>query len=420
MPMNIHPNEPARADAHVLVVGAGQAGAQAAISLRQAGFAGRITLAGAEPDLPYERPPLSKDYLAGERTADRLLLRPPAFWAARAIDIRLSCRIVAVDPGAGRATTQSGETIAYDRLIWAAGGGARRLDCPGAGLAGVHVIRTREDVDRLRADLAGARQVAVVGGGYIGLEAAAVLARLGRAVTVIEAMPRLLARVAGEEVSAFYRAEHLRHGVAVRTGTTVECLEGKGRIEAVRLAGGERVAADVVIVGIGLVPEVAPLVAAGAEPELGGVRVDSHGRTALPGIYAIGDCAAHANRFAGGCVIRLESVQNAVDMAKAAAAHVCAGDAAPGYDSCPWFWSNQYDLRLQTVGLSGGADARVVRGDPASRAWSLVYLRAGAVVAVDCINAPRDYVQGRVLVERGAVIAPDRLADPATPLKELL
>jgi 3-phenylpropionate/trans-cinnamate dioxygenase ferredoxin reductase subunit len=403
----------------VLIVGAGQAGAQAAISLRQLGFGGRITMAGAEPDLPYERPPLSKEYLAGDRAADRLLLRPPAFWAERDVDMQLDCRIVAVDPKTRRAATDRGEAIAWDWLIWAAGGHARRLSCPGAELGGVHVIRTRDDVDRLRSDLHVAGHVAIVGGGYIGLEAAAVLAKQGRAVTVLEAMPRLMARVAGPEVSDFYLAEHRRHGVDVRLGAEVEGLEGQGRVEAVRLAGGERLAADVVIAGIGLVPEVGALLAAGAEPALGGVMVDAHCRTALTGVYAIGDCAAHANHFAGGQMVRLESVQNAVDMAKAAAAHIVEGDAGKPYGACPWFWSNQYDLRLQTVGLSFGADARVVRGDPASRSWSLAYLRAGVLVALDCINMARDYGQGRALVERGARPDPARLADPGVPLKEL-
>jgi 3-phenylpropionate/trans-cinnamate dioxygenase ferredoxin reductase subunit len=405
---------------HVLIVGAGQAGAQAAMSLRQLGFAGRITMAGAEADLPYERPPLSKEYLAGERTADRLLLRPPAFWAEREVAIRLETRIAKIDPGRGTATTDSGETIGWDRLIWAAGGRARRLAVPGGGLANVHVIRTRADVDRLRADLHTARRVGVVGGGYIGLEAAAVLAKGGREVTVVEAMPRLLQRVTGPEVSDFFRAEHAAHGVSVRLGATVAALEGTHRAERIRLGDGDAIETDLVIVGIGLEPEVAPLLDAGAEAALSGVMVDAHGRTRLPGIYAAGDCAAHASRFAAGAVVRLESVQNAVDMAKAAAQHIVAGDAAAPHDACPWFWSNQYDLKLQTVGLSHGADARLVRGDPAGRSWSLVYLRAGAVVALDCINAPRDYVQGRALVERGARPDPGRLADPAVPLKELL
>jgi 3-phenylpropionate/trans-cinnamate dioxygenase ferredoxin reductase subunit len=405
---------------HVLIVGAGQAGAQAAISLRQLGFKGPVTIAGAEPDLPYERPPLSKDYLAGERPADRLLLRPPAFWQERGIEMRTGTRIMAVDPAAASAETDRGETLRWDRLIWAAGGEARRLACPGAGLAGVHVVRTRADVDALRADLHTARRIGVIGGGYIGLETAAVLASQGREVVVVEALDRLLSRVAGPEVGAYYLQVHERHGVEVRLAAQVEALEGDGHVQSICLAGGERLAVDLVIAGIGLVPEAAPLLAAGAEGALGGVRVDRHCRTGIDAVFAIGDCAAHANRFAGGAVVRLESVQNAVDMAKAAAACVVEGEAARPYDACPWFWSNQYELRLQTVGLSMSADTRLVRSDPASNSWSLVYLRAGVVVALDCINAARDYVQGRALVERAVCVDPLRLADPAVPLKELL
>ena len=394
----------------VLIIGAGQAGAQAAISLRQEGFAGSIRMVGEEADLPYERPPLSKDYLAGERTADRLLLRPPAFWAEREVEILTATRITRVEGKVAHA--EDGRSFGFGTLVWAAGGHARRLACPGAELGGVHVIRTRQDDDDLRADLRTAERIVIVGGGYVGLEAAAVLAKAGKQVTVVEAQTRLLARVAGPEVSDFYKAAHEAHGVEILLDAQVEALEGETRVSAVRLADGRMLPADLVIAGIGLVPSVAPL-------GLDAVEVDGHCRTTLPQVYAIGDCAAHQNRYAGGARIRLESVQNAVDMAKAAAAHIVQGDAARPYDACPWFWSNQYDLKLQTVGLSIGHDARVVRGDPASGNWSLVYLRAGAVVALDCINAPRDYVQGKALVERGAVIAPDLLADAQRPLKSL-
>lgn len=394
----------------VLIIGAGQAGAQAAISLRQEGFAGSIRMLGEEADLPYERPPLSKDYLAGERTADRLLLRPPAFWAEREVEILTGVRVTRVDGKVAEA--EDGRRFSFDTLVWAAGGHARRLACPGADLGGVHRIRTRQDDDDLRADLRTAERIVIVGGGYVGLEAAAVLAKAGKQVTVVEAQTRLLARVAGPEVSDFYKSAHEAHGVRILLEAQVDALEGDTRVTGVRLADGSTIPADLVIAGIGLVPSVAPL-------GLDAVEVDGHCRTTLPQVYAIGDCAAHQNRYAGGARVRLESVQNAVDMAKAAAAHIVQGDAARPYDACPWFWSNQYDLKLQTVGLSLGADARVVRGDPASGSWSLVYLRAGAVVALDCINAPRDYVQGKALVERGAVIAPDLLADAQRPLKSL-
>ena len=394
----------------VLIVGAGQAGAQAAITLRQEGFEGRITMVGEEADLPSERPPLSKEYLAGDRPPERLLLRPPAFWAERKVDILTSTRILRVQDGV--AVAEDGRQFRFDRLIWAAGGHARRLSCPGAGLGGVHMIRTRHDDDNLRSDLQTAERIVVIGGGYVGLEAAAVLRKQGKAVTLVEAQPRLLARVAAPPVSEHYLAVHRAHGVDILLEAQVESLEGETRVTGVRLEDGRLLPADLVIVGIGLIPSIAPL-------GLDALEVDGHGRTQLPGIYAIGDCATHQNRFAGHALIRLESVQNAVDMAKAAAQHIVHGDAAKPYDACPWFWSNQYDLKLQTVGLSLGHDDTVVRGDPATGSWSLVYLRAGAVIALDCINSAKDYVQGKALVERGARIAPALLADATQPLKQM-
>ncbi|MBS3962341.1 MAG: FAD-dependent oxidoreductase [Sandarakinorhabdus sp.] len=396
----------------VLIVGAGQAGAQAAISLRQEGFTGTVTMVGEESDLPYERPPLSKEYLAGERTADRLLLRPPAFWAERRVDILTETRIAHVDRGV--ATAEDGRLFHYGKLIWAAGGHARRLSCPGADLGGIHYIRTRQDDDNLRADLLTATRVVIIGGGYVGLEAAAVLSKTGKSVTVIEAQPRLLARVTAPPVSEFYLKQHRAHGVQVLLDAQVSALEGNGRVDVAVLADGRRIPCDIVIVGVGLEASVAPLGLAGAS-----VEVDAHCRTSLPDIYAVGDCAAHVNRYAAGARIRLESVQNAVDMAKAAAAHIVHAEKAGPYDSCPWFWSSQYDLRLQTVGLSIGHDETVVRGDPASSAWSLVYLRSGEVIALDCINVARDYVQGKALVERRARISPALLADAAIPLKAM-
>lgn len=403
----------------ILIVGAGQAGAQAAISLRQLGFAGNVTVVGEEPDLPYERPPLSKEYLAGEREAGRLLLRPEAFWAERNVRFVTGCHIARVDPAARRAYAHGDQSFGYDALIWAAGGHPRQLPAPGAHLEGLHYIRTRLDVDKLRRDAESAHHVLIIGGGYIGLESAAVLRKAGKRVTLVEAESRLLARVAGKAVGDFYAAEHRAHGVDVRLSTGVVALHGATHVTAAELSTGELLECDLVIIGIGLVPATGVLAAAGAETG-NGVRVDSHCRTTLPHVYAIGDCAMAPSRFNPDGHCRLESVQNAVDMAKAAAAHIMQGDAAAPYDAVPWFWSNQYDLKLQTVGLSTGHDATVVRGDPASRSWSLVYLRAGAVVALDCISNAKDYVQGRALVERGVVVDAVKLADPAVPLKSLL
>lgn len=403
----------------VLIVGAGQAGAQAAISLRQGGFAGSIGLVGDEPEPPYERPPLSKDYLAGEKPFERMLLRPEAFWAERQVELRLGRRITAVDAAAHVATDANGASIAYGQLIWAAGGSPRALPVPGGDLAGVHVIRSRADVDRLKRELAGAERIAVIGGGYIGLEAAAVLAKLGKQVTIVEALDRVLARVAAEPVSRFYEAEHRAHGVEVRTGQQISALVGDGgRVAAVRFGPGlTDLRCDLVIVGIGIVPSVGALAAAGAATG-NGVEVDDCCRTSLPDVLAIGDCANHINAFAGGARIRLESVQNAVDQAKVAAG-VILGAPTP-YRAVPWFWSNQYDLKLQTVGLSVGHDATLLRGDPAGRSFSLIYLKGGRVVALDCINAARDYAQGRALVECGLAADPAMLADPSVPLKSLL
>jgi 3-phenylpropionate/trans-cinnamate dioxygenase ferredoxin reductase subunit len=398
-----------------LIVGAGHAGAQAAISLRQSGFEGTIGVIGDEPELPYERPPLSKEYFAGEKSFERLLIRPAAFWEERKVEMLLGRRVTAVYPGAHEARTD-GETFGYGSLIWATGGSPRRLPCVGGDLPNVHGVRTRADVDAMLAGLDSVERVVVIGGGYIGLEAAAVLRKFGKAVVVLEAMDRVLARVAGEALSRFYEEDHRAHGAEVRLGVQVECIEGEGRATGVRLADGEVLPADLVIVGIGIIPAVAPLIEAGAEGG-NGVLVDGQCRTSLPDIFAVGDCALHANRFAEGALIRLESVQNANDQASVAAKTIAGHDAE--YDAVPWFWSNQYDLKLQTVGLSTGFDTAVVRGDVASRSFSVVYLRGGRVIALDCVNSVKDYVQGRKLVLEGAVVAPERLADAGVLLKEM-
>jgi 3-phenylpropionate/trans-cinnamate dioxygenase ferredoxin reductase subunit len=405
--------------ADVVIVGTGHAGAQAAIALRQHGFAGSILLVGRDRDLPYERPPLSKEYLTGTKSFERMLIRPPAFWAERQIAFLPGTNVSKVDPLAGQIGITGGRTLTYRTLIWAAGGDPRRLSCKGADLAGLHALRDRADADRLLAELAGgARRVVVIGAGYIGLEGAAVLVQAGCDVTVVEQQGRVLPRVAGTELAQFYQAEHEARGVRFRLGRTVECIEGSdGRVAGVRLDGGEVLPCDLAVVGIGIVPAIGPLIAAGAAGA-NGVDVDELCRTSLPDIYAIGDCAAHVNRFAGHAVIRLESVANAHEMANTAARDIC-GDPQP-HDALPWFWSNQYDLKLQTVGLAFDPDATVLRGDPATRSFSVIYLQAGQVVALDCVNATRDYAQGRKLVEAQAVIAPELLMDTDVPLKAML
>jgi 3-phenylpropionate/trans-cinnamate dioxygenase ferredoxin reductase subunit len=404
--------------ADVVIVGTGHGGAQAAIALRQQGFSGSILMIGRDTEPPYERPPLSKEYLAGEKPFERILIRPPQFWDERDVALMLGTMVSKVDPAAKELAVSGGGTIGYGTLIWAAGGDARRLSCPGAQLAGIHTVRDKADTDRLAAELAGgARRAVVVGGGYIGLEAAAVLRKLGGEVTLLEMQDRVLSRVAGEDLSRFYEAEHRAHGVDVRLGAELEGIEGEQRVTGVRLAGGETIPCEIVVVGIGIVPAVGPLIAAGAAGA-NGLDVDPYCRTSLPDVYAVGDCAAHASVWADGAVVRLESVQNANDMANTAARAICG--EPQGYEALPWFWSNQYDLRLQTVGLGLGHDTTVLRGDPAGRSFSVVYLKGGVVIALDCVNRTRDYAQGRKLVEARATIGPEMLMDADVPLKEML
>ncbi|MEW4449483.1 FAD-dependent oxidoreductase [Qipengyuania sp. JC766] len=403
----------------VLIVGTGHGGTSAAIALRQNGFEGSIAMIGRETELPYERPPLSKEYLAGDKPFDRIAIRPAAFWPEKGIAIRSGVAVVGVDPQARSVRLSDDTEHGYGTLIWATGGDARRLSCPGSDLPGIHTIRNRADVDLLRAELdAGARRAVVVGGGYIGLEAAAVLRKFDRDVTLVEAQPRVLARVAGEELSAFYQAEHARQGVDLRLSASVEAIvERDGRVAGVTLSDGETIDADIVIAGIGIIPSVGPLIAAGAAGA-DGVDIDELCRTSIEDVYAIGDCAAHANVWADGAVLRVESVQNAHDMAMTVARAIC-GDPQP-YRAFPWFWSNQYDLKLQTAGISAGYDATVLRGSPEDRKFSVIYLRGGKVIAFDCVNDTRSYVQGRKLIEAGSVVEPATLADPEVALKSLL
>jgi 3-phenylpropionate/trans-cinnamate dioxygenase ferredoxin reductase subunit len=400
----------------VVIVGGGHGGAQAAIALRSAGFAGSIAIVGRETEMPYERPPLSKEYLAQERPFERLYLRPAEYWQQKHVELLLGRTVITVDPALHLITCDNGSNTGYDKLIWAAGGDPRTLPVPGAQLGGVHAVRDREDVDAIMAELGTTEDIVIIGGGYIGLEAAAVFSKLGKKVTLLEALPRILARVAGEQLSAFYEKDHRAHGVNLMVDQQVESLLGDGHVTGVRLSDGEVIPAQMVIVGIGIIPCVEPLFAAGAQG-VNGVNVDAQCRTSLPDIYAIGDCAAHINRFAGGALIRLESVQNANDMAMVAAKTICG--EVTSYGAAPWFWSNQYDLKLQTVGLSSGYTNAVLRGDTTSRKFSVVYLDSGnRVIALDCVNNARDYSHGRRLVELGVVVDPAELADAARPLKE--
>jgi 3-phenylpropionate/trans-cinnamate dioxygenase ferredoxin reductase subunit len=398
----------------VIIVGSGHAGAQAALSLRQQQFSGSLLMMGEEVDPPYERPPLSKDYLAGTKSFDRIMLRPPQLWAERDIELAPGRRVLSVDPSHRVLVDNMGEKYVYGSLIWATGGHARQLDCPGWELEGIHTIRTRVDVDRLRSGLSKATRIVVVGGGYVGLEAAAVLVKAGKKVTLLEANDRVLARVAGVPLSRFFEQEHRTNGVELRLNSSVERLLGKnGRVDAVQLNDGSEISADIVIVGIGILPAVGPLLAVAGN----GVDVDAFCRTSLDNIYAIGDCARQASAFADDARIRIESVQNAAEQASIVARHLTGREYVP--PNVPTFWSNQYDLRLQTVGLSIGHDQVIIRGEPIKRSFSLVYIRMGRVIALDCVNSARDFVQARSIITAKAGLDLGRLSDPGLSLNDL-
>lgn len=381
----------------VLIVGAGHAGAQAAIALRQNKFEGSIAIIGDEPELPYERPPLSKDYLQGEKSFERITIRPAEFWDSKQIGLILGSRVISVDSESKSVATDQGERFGYGRLIWATGGAPRRLSCGGNDLKGVHCIRTRADVDKLISELETTRNVVVIGGGYIGLEAAAVLRKLGRSVTLLESQDRVLARATCEQMSRFIEQEHRNKGVDLLLGVSVSTLEGDDdRVTGVKLEDGRIFPADMVIVGIGIIPAVQPLIEAGAKGG-NGIEVDNRCRTSLPDIFAVGDCALHPNRFADGQLIRVESVQNAVEQANVVAKVISGIDAC--YENIPWFWSNQYDLKLQTMGLAINYDQIEVSGDMDAKSFAITYRKEGKPIAVDCVNSPRDYAASRKLIQ---------------------
>jgi 3-phenylpropionate/trans-cinnamate dioxygenase ferredoxin reductase subunit len=401
----------------VLIVGGGHAGAQAAIALRRLDFEGSLAIVSDDVDPPYERPPLSKAYLSGSKTFDQILLRPRTFWTERRVHLLLGRRVTRLDAIGRRAAFADGSSLAYRKLIWAAGGHPRRLSCEGGDFEGVHYVRTRGHIDALTRGLRTSNRCVLIGGGYIGLEVAAVLRKLGKQVVLLEALDRLLARVAGPTLSNFYLTEHRAHGVEVHLGVSVAAIQGDGRkVAGVRLADGRSFGADLVVAGIGIVPSVEPLLAAGAAGG-NGVEVNAQCRTSLDDIFAIGDCARHENVFADGSRLRLESVQNATDQALVAAKSIAGVPAK--YEALPWFWSEQYDLRLQTIGLSNGYDTEVVRGDVAKRSFSVIYLKKGRVIALDCVNASKDFVHGRTLIRVRAAASPAELADVSVPLTKM-
>jgi 3-phenylpropionate/trans-cinnamate dioxygenase ferredoxin reductase subunit len=397
----------------IVIIGAGQAGVQAVASLRAEGFTGALTMVGDEPFPPYQRPPLSKAYLSGDFARERLFLKPDAFFAEARCELKLRTPATAIDRAAKTVCLASGDLLRYDRLLIATGSRVRKLPIEGAHLPGIHYLRGIEDVDSLRGELRDSARLAVAGGGYIGLEVAAVVRKLGLDVTVIEAADRVMARAVSTPLSSFYEAEHRAHGVTFMLRAMVQSFEGDTRVRSVKTNAGT-VPADVVLVGVGIVPNVELAQAAGLACD-NGIVVDETARTSDPDIYAAGDCTNHPG-FAGRRY-RLESVQNAIDQAKHAALGLLGRPAH--YREVPWFWSDQYDLKMQIAGLMAPGDEQVLRGDPASRKFAVFHLREGVVAAVEAVNAAPEYIIGRKLVGAGARVAPSRLADMSVPTKAL-
>jgi 3-phenylpropionate/trans-cinnamate dioxygenase ferredoxin reductase subunit len=375
----------------VVVIGAGQAAAQLAMSLRQGGFAEGIAIIGDEPYLPYQRPPLSKKFLSERREPDVLFLRPDKFWRDQDVAFELGDRVASVEPTSRRVMLKQGREIDYGTLVFATGTSARMPPIPGLAQAGVHVVRRIGDVARLRPALDDARRVVIIGGGYIGLEVAAVVRGEGREVFVLEALDRVLKRVTGPPISEFYTAYHRERGVDIRLGAEILDIERDARGAVVRLDPNERIEADLVMVATGARANDEIARAAGIACE-DGILVDAEARTSTPGVYAIGDCTRFPSRRYGRR-LRLESVQNAIDQAKAAAASILG--APQPYDPVPWFWSDQYDLKLQMAGLSDGYDDVAIVGDVAAKRFSVEYRRAGRLIAVDAVNDARAHMLSR-------------------------
>ena len=400
----------------VIVVGGGNAGGQAVTSLRQGGFAGRIVLLGDEPVVPYQRPPLSKKYLAGELELERLYLKPEKYYADHDIELQLDTRVVSIDRSRRLLETKRDETLEYDHLIVATGSRVRRMQIPGHELAGIHYLRTIADVEAIRQFFQAGSNLIVVGAGYIGLEVAAVSVTHGLNVTVLEMEDRVMSRVTAPEVSEFFARVHREAGVDIRFGTAVTGFHGNSHVKSVECADGTRLPADIVIVGIGILPVTELAEQAGLACD-DGILVDENCRTEDSHIFAVGDCTRHPNPLLG-VNLRLESVHNAVEQGKTAAAAIL-GRERP-YAQIPWFWSDQYDLKLQIVGLSQGYDQVVIRGNPEDRSFAAVYLDAeNRLIAVDAISSPREFMAGKKLIPAGARMDPAAVPDTSVAFKKL-
>lgn len=414
LPPGAHWRKRPNMSANVVIVGAGQAAAQAVQSLRAEGFDGSITMIGEEPYAPYQRPPLSKAYLLGNLERSRLFLKADNYYRDAGCELIVRTPVTAIHRNSGTVELSDGRQIPYGMLLLATGARVRRLNCPGSDLEGVHYLKTISDVDGLQQAFETAKRIAIVGGGYIGLEVAAVAAKRGLEVTVFEAMDRLMARAVSPLISEFYAREHQKAGVKLMLQTSVDALEGQGKVERV-VAGGQTYPCDIVLVGIGVIPCQELAVAAGLECN-DGIVVDQNARTADHHIWAAGDCTRHVGR--DGRAIRLECVQNAIDQAKYAAMSMVGKPKI--YREVPWFWSDQYDLKLQIAGLGQPTDTLVVRGDPNARKFAVFHLRDGAVAAVEAVNAAAEYMIGRTLIAQGKLVSAQKLSDLSIPMKQMV
>jgi 3-phenylpropionate/trans-cinnamate dioxygenase ferredoxin reductase component len=398
----------------IVVIGGGHGGAQAVETLRSEGFSGRLILIGDESTLPYQRPPLSKKYLSGELAGERLPFRPRAYYDEHQIELKLGSRATRIDTGSRRVDLSNGDQIVYDRLLLCLGAISRNLTCPGAQLAGVHYLRTVADVPAIQRAMQPGAQVVIIGGGYIGLEAAATARKLRCEVTVLEMADRVMNRVVASSVSEYFSREHRTQGVKLICNAMVTRLEGHTRVQRVVCADGSMHEADLLIVGIGAVANVQLASEAGLQCD-DGIFVDKYCRTSDPNVFAAGDCTTHpSSRYQ--MRVRLESVDNAFEQAKAAARNLI--DRPTVHDRVPWFWSDQYENKLFIVGLSQGHDQEITRGDPATRSFSVCYLRAGELLAVEAINHSKDYAAARKLIADRARPNIDRLANAQVALKD--
>jgi len=394
----------------ILIAGAGHAAGQVIASFRQKQFDGKLVLLGDEPYLPYQRPPLSKKYLSGDLAAERLLFKPASFYADELIHVELNTTVTGLSLTDKAVQTGDGQFFAYDKLILALGSRARRIPLPGTELGGVHYLRGIDDVDRLRRDFAPGKRMVIVGAGYIGLEVAAVCRAAGLDVTVVEMADRVMSRVVSPQISAFYQAEHEQHGVKFLLSAQLAALRGKNKVTSVELANGDSISADLVLLAAGVVPNVELAQDAGLVID-NGIAVDDRCRTSDAHVYAIGDCCSHPSNIYGRR-LRLESVHNALEQAKTAVNNICGVE--DHYSQVPWFWSDQYDIKLQIAGLSQGFDRVVLRGEPADRKFSCFYLRKQKLIAVDAVNSPKEFMRSKVLIAAQTTLDPAVLADPAS------